>query len=192
MGWFDWFYGIFYSLGFWHKNAKILFLGLDNAGKTTLLHMLRDQKMTQALPTQHPNKEELVMGNVKFTTFDLGGHETARELWKDYFPSVSAIIFMVDCADRDRFPEAKKELDELLSADDLQNIPIVVLGNKIDISRAASEQELRRELGLNLTTGKPARAVEKGVRPIEVFMCSVKNKMGYDVAFKWAVFYCTG
>mmetsp|Transcript_21786 Transcript_21786/g.51874 ORF Transcript_21786/g.51874 Transcript_21786/m.51874 type:complete len:176 (-) Transcript_21786:86-613(-) len=174
-----------------HKNAKILFLGLDNAGKTTLLHVLRDQKVTQATPTQHPNKEELTMGSVKFTTFDLGGHEAARELWKDYFPSVSALIFMVDSADRARFPEAKKELDSLLAADELANIPVCVLGNKIDVQSAASEPELRRELGLNMTTGKPARAVDKGVRPIEVFMCTVTKRMGYGDAFKWVGFYCS-
>eukprot|EP00294_Goniomonas_avonlea_P012163 CAMPEP_0114541708 /NCGR_PEP_ID=MMETSP0114-20121206/1447_1 /TAXON_ID=31324 /ORGANISM="Goniomonas sp, Strain m" /LENGTH=191 /DNA_ID=CAMNT_0001725959 /DNA_START=74 /DNA_END=649 /DNA_ORIENTATION=+ len=191
MGWFDWFYNILYSLGLWHKNAKILFLGLDNAGKTTLLHVLRDQKVTQAQPTQHPNKEELVMGSVKFTTFDLGGHEAARELWKDYFPSVSAIIFMVDCADRARFQEARQELDTLLACEELKTIPICVLGNKIDLNYAASEVEVRGEMGLHATTGKPASALEKGVRPIEVFMCSVIHKMGYGDAFKWAAHYCT-
>eukprot|EP00698_Gefionella_okellyi_P009420 TRINITY_DN2392_c0_g1_i1.p1 TRINITY_DN2392_c0_g1~~TRINITY_DN2392_c0_g1_i1.p1 ORF type:complete len:132 (-),score=26.07 TRINITY_DN2392_c0_g1_i1:377-772(-) len=125
------------------------------------------------------------MGKLSFTAFDLGGHAQARRLWKDYYTTVDAIVFLVDAADRDRLPEAKKELDSLLTSEDLNKVPFLVLGNKIDLQYACSEQELRIALGLhNLTTGK-GRATQKDIRAVEVFMGSVVNKQGYPEGFRW-------
>merc|ERR1712172_118166 len=97
------------------------------------------------------------------------------------------IIFLVDAADRTRFQEAREELGRLLDDQALAKVPFVVLGNKIDIPVAASEDELRNGLGLyaHMLSGKDVQKGKADARPVELFMCSIVKKMGYSDAFEW-------
>lgn len=181
----NWFKSGLEFLGLWNKSGKLVFLGLDNAGKTTLLHMLKDDRMAQHVPTLHPTTEELTMGGMKFTTYDLGGHKQARRVWKTYFPAVDGIVFIIDVADTSRYPESKKEYDALLADEQLAHAPILILGNKIDAPEAQSEDYVRQYFGMyGLTTGKNA-VKDLNARPMELFMCSVLKRQGYGEGFRW-------
>ncbi len=117
----------------------------------------------------------------------MGGHLQARKTWSEYCGTVDGIIFMVDAADHSRLAESKKELDSLLQMPELQNVPFVIFGNKIDKNSALKEEELRETLGLHFhsTYGKDPKVKNPGARPIEIFMCSVMKRVGYADGFQW-------
>ena len=91
----------------------------------------------------------MTIGNIRFNTYDLGGHLQARKTWREYCGQLDGIIFIIDAADKERIAESKRELDSLLEMKELENVPFVIFGNKIDKKDSLKEEELRDYLGLH-------------------------------------------
>jgi len=173
----EWFWSLLFQLGLWKKNATILLVGLDNAGKTTLLYKLKNRALRMFIPTQRAQLEEVVLGNVQFRAWDLGGHEQVRALWRDYYFEANAVIFVVDVADEERYEEAKNELHNLLNDKNLQDVIFLILGNKTDLKPEVTRLEVVSLLGIQ-------SQIDSG-RKIEVFLSSLLQDNSFQDAFKW-------
>ena len=186
----DFFKDMLYKLGIWRKEGKMVFLGLDNAGKSTLLVLLKTGKFTQLEPTHHSHSEDLLIGNVNISAFDLGGHTAMRKLWRDFYPVINAIVYIVDAADPSRFQESREEFEKITSDSVLGNIPILVLGNKIDKRGAVSEDELRLAMGLAQSMPYGLQKVDNiNGKQVEVFMCCLAKKSGFTDGLNWLTKY---
>ncbi|KAH7299763.1 hypothetical protein KP509_24G027800 [Ceratopteris richardii] len=131
------------------KELRILMLGLDAAGKTTILYKLKLDEVVATVPTIGFNVETVEYKNVRFTVWDIGGQDKIRSLWRYYFQGTQGLIFVVDSNDRNRIPEARDELQKLLNEDDLRDAVLLVLANKQDFPNAMSVAEMSQQLGLN-------------------------------------------
>lgn len=103
------FTSFFRMFGLFKKDAKIIFVGLDDAGKTSLMSVLKYGSIRQYDPTIHAHAEEIEIGKMKVHSVDLGGHKTVRKVWRDYFPKIDAIIYLIDAANPGRFEESRIE-----------------------------------------------------------------------------------
>ncbi|KAG5471831.1 hypothetical protein LSCM4_03389 [Leishmania orientalis] len=131
------------------KEVRILMVGLDAAGKTTILYKLKLGEVVTTIPTIGFNVETLEYKNLKFTMWDVGGQDKLRPLWRHYYQNTNGIIFVVDSNDRDRMRDAKAELDKMLVEDELRNATLLVFANKQDLPNAMSTTEVTEKLGLH-------------------------------------------
>jgi len=177
----NWFKKLLTSLNLFKKEAKIAFLGLENAGKSSLLIRMKHGKFVQVDPTINPKSEIIEVGKVRFKAFDLGGHDNVLKLWGNYYPFVDAIIFMVDASCTETLPKAADELWKLLENPKIKHVPILIFGNKIDKGEALDQQSLREALGISSPDNKKDNNLER----VEVFMCSVAKNIGILDGFKW-------
>ncbi len=133
---------------FGNQEVRILMVGLDNAGKTTILYQLRLHEVISTVPTIGFNVETVVFKNISFTVWDIGGQDKIRNLWRVYLKGSQGLIFVVDSSDKQRLEEAKSELTKLLEEEDLQGAHVLVFANKQDVVGAATVADVRDRLGL--------------------------------------------
>lgn len=131
------------------KNLTIIILGLDNAGKTTLLFSLKDEiSATDTAPTVGFRQSKIVMGKYTIQWFDVGGAKNFRRVWTNYYNEVHGVIFVVDAAAEDRLEESKEVLQQTLKAEGIPGKPVLVFANKQDLPGCLSDAELSKRLGM--------------------------------------------
>ncbi|KAG9393728.1 ADP-ribosylation factor-like protein [Carpediemonas membranifera] len=131
-----------------HKDYKILMVGLDAAGKTTILYRLQLGEVVSTIPTVGFNLETVQFKNVKFQVFDLGGQTSSRNYWNFYYNNVSAVVFVVDSSDMARMPLAREEFQKILKEEMLDRAPVIVFANKADKEGASDVGTISQALGL--------------------------------------------
>ena len=150
-------------------------LGLDAAGKTTILYQLRlkNRDMVSTIPTIIEN---LLVDNISITCWGLGGSEKIRILWKDYFVNAQAVIFVVDSNDRDRIEDAEEQLNKLLNEEWLYKKPFLIFANKQDLNSYTPGEIADK---LKLSQIRDRKWMIQG--------CSSINGFGLSEGFEWLV-----
>ncbi|URD96616.1 ARF [Musa troglodytarum] len=138
-----------FSRLFSKKEMRILMVGLDAAGKTTILYKLKLGEIVTTIPTIGFNVETVEYKNISFTVWDVGGQDKIRPLWRHYFQNTQGLIFVVDSNDRDRIIEARDELHRMLNEDELRDAVLLVFANKQDLPNAMNAAEITDKLGLH-------------------------------------------
>mmetsp|Transcript_14377 Transcript_14377/g.21524 ORF Transcript_14377/g.21524 Transcript_14377/m.21524 type:complete len:179 (-) Transcript_14377:59-595(-) len=131
------------------KEMRILMVGLDAAGKTTILYKLKLGEIVTTIPTIGFNVETVEYKKISFTVWDVGGQDKIRPLWRHYFQNTQGLIYVVDSNDRDRIGEAAEELQKMLKEDELRDATLLVFANKQDLPNAMSVSEVTDKLGLH-------------------------------------------
>lgn len=180
------------------EEYSVLVLGLDNAGKTTLLEQLKHRYSLRArkeanggdpgttnladakiLPTVGQNVGRIKYDKVMLKLWDLGGQESLRELWDKYFYDAHAVVFVVDSTDRARMEECRDELEKIISSDVMEGTPVLMLANKQDRDECMEVEDIK-EIFNKIAEKMDAR--DSRVLPI----CALDGS-GVDEATEWLV-----
>ena len=154
---------------------NILILGLDNAGKTTLLNYLTNEDNKNIKPTQGVNAKSIQCGGIKLNVYDLGGQKAIREYWQYYYEKVDALIYVIDANDEERIAECNDSFQKLLKEEKLAKVPVLVYGNKADLQNCLGPDEIIDKLQLNDITG----------RDWSLYACSALKGIGVKEGIQW-------
>ncbi|KAK5879168.1 hypothetical protein CesoFtcFv8_024497 [Champsocephalus esox] len=155
---------------------RVVTLGLDGAGKTTILFKLKQDEFMQPIPTIGFNVETVEYKNLKFTIWDVGGKHKLRPLWKHYYLNTQAVVFVIDSCHRDRLMEAHSELAKLLTEKELRDALLLIFANKQDVPGVVSVEEMTELLSLHkLCCG----------RSWHIQGCDARSGMGLHEGLDW-------
>lgn len=175
MGWWDALVDWLRRL-FLRKEMELSLIGLQRAGKTSLVNVLSTGDFQEdMIPTVGFNMRKVTKGGVVIKLWDLGGQPRFRGMWERYCRGVQAIVFVVDAADIDTIDDAAKELHMLLNRPTLRNIPLLVVGNKVDLNGALKSDELIARMNLK----------GLGSREVATYSVSCKNKTNIHLVLEW-------
>eukprot|EP00173_Palmaria_palmata_P004471 Plantae.Rhodophyta-Palmaria_palmata.ctg618.p1 GENE.Plantae.Rhodophyta-Palmaria_palmata.ctg618~~Plantae.Rhodophyta-Palmaria_palmata.ctg618.p1 ORF type:complete len:203 (+),score=40.55 Plantae.Rhodophyta-Palmaria_palmata.ctg618:47-610(+) len=171
----EWLQALFFS-----REMELTILGLQNAGKTTLVNLISTGDFSDdRIPTVGFNMRRVQKGGVTLKIWDLGGQARFRTMWERYCRGVSAVVFVVDAADSERFETARVELHDILGREGLAGIPVLVLANKSDLPGAVkSVDEIVAVMGLGSMEGE---------RELCCYSISAKEKSNIDITLEWLI-----
>ncbi|XP_025109745.1 E3 ubiquitin-protein ligase TRIM23-like isoform X2 [Pomacea canaliculata] len=127
---------------------RVVMLGLDGAGKTCILLKLKKNEFVKTIPTLGFNVETVEYKNVKISIWDIGGQHLVRFFWKHYYLNTQAVIFVLDCSNRERLTEAQNELVNVVQEKELKEASLLIFANKQDVEDHASIEEITQQMGL--------------------------------------------
>ncbi|THW28364.1 ARF/SAR superfamily [Aureobasidium pullulans] len=159
------------------KEIRILILGLDNAGKTTLLYRLKIGEVVTTIPTIGFNVESVNYKNLNFNVWDLGGQTSIRPYWRCYYANTAAVIFVIDSTDVDRLSTAADELSAMLNEEELRDAALLVFANKQDQPGAKGAGDISEALRLG----------ELKDRNWTIVACSAIDGRGVSEGMDWMV-----
>lgn len=159
------------------REMRVLFLGLDNAGKTTILKKLNNEDISGISPTLGFNIKTLLRGQYALNIWDVGGQKTLRPYWRNYFESTDAVVWVVDSSDHLRTKDCAEELRGLLQEERLAGATLLVFANKQDLTGSLTLEQIRDSLDL------PAIKSHKW----SIHPCSAVTGQGLDEGMDWVV-----
>lgn len=168
---------LFTKLLWTKKEIRILILGLDNAGKTTLLYRLKIGEVVTTIPTIGFNVESVTYKNLAFNVWDLGGQTSIRPYWRCYYANTAAVVFVVDSTDVERLGSAADELRAMLDEEELRDSALLVFANKQDSPGAKGAGEISEVLRLG----------ELKDRNWSIVGCSAVTGKGVTEGMDWLV-----
>ena len=157
------------------KEIKILLLGLDNAGKTTMLKSLLGETVKNLPPTKGFNFQKINYKNTDFKIWDLGGQKSIRKFWDNYYEQQNDALIYV--SDTSRLEESGKELYLILQQPELSNLPLLIFANKQDLNSSLGAEEILDQLNLN-------RIID---RNWTIVASSSITKQGLTIGLDWLI-----